>query len=337
MADTAASPADLMRMINGLMTAQVLHVVAKLGVADLLAGGPRTGDDLARSTSTHPRALYRLLRAAASVGVLAEDGAGAFGLTALGQSLRADHPQSVRGWAVFAGDPAFWGSWQHLGHSIATGKSAFERVHGMRFWEYCARHPEAGAMFDAAMTSRSLAQRDAVVAAYDFAGGRTVVDVGGGAGTLLAAILGANPDARGILFDQPQVVAGADEALRAAGVADRCAVVGGSFFEAVPEGGDVYLLKWIIHDWDDEPARAILRTCRRAMAPGAKLVLAERVVGPPNAPDPAKLGDLNMLVMLGGQERTADEFAALLEAAGFRLDRIISTHTDLSLVEGAPA
>ena len=269
MTDTAASPADLMRMINGLMTAQVLHVVAKLGVADLLADGPRTSDDLARSTSTHPRALNRLLRAAASVGVLAEDG--------------------------------------------------------------------AGALFDAAMTSRSLAQRDAVVAAYDFAGGRTVVDVGGGAGALLAAILGANPDARGILFDQPQVVAGTDEALRAAGVADRCAVVGGSFFEAVPEDGDVYLLKWIIHDWGDEPARAILRTCRRAMAPGARLVLAERVVGPPNAPDPAKFADLMMLVLVGGQERTANDFAALLEATGFRLDRIIPTRSELTLIEGTPA
>jgi hypothetical protein len=336
-APRAASPADLVRLLNGFIMSQVLHTMAELGIADLIADGIVSSQSLAEATATHPRALYRLLRAATLTGVLVEDNAGAFSLTALGQFLRADHPQSVRGWAIYTGDPMFWGTWQHLRHSIATGEPAFRHLHGVDLWEYNALHPEAGAVFDAAMTSRSLEQAEAVVSAYDFTGVRSVVDVAGGQGAVLAKILTANSEARGILFDQAHVVAAAEPVLRAAGVADRCALVVGSFFESVPEGGDVYVLKWIIHDWADEPARQILRSCRRAMAPDARLLLAERVVAPPNVPDPAKLSDLMMLILAGGQERTADEFAALYEAAGFRLTRIIPTRSELSLIEGIPS
>ena len=332
----SATPADLRQMLQGFWVTQALYVTAKLGITDLLAAGPRTADDLARETGTHARALYRLLRAVASVGVLSEDEAGAFGLTDLGQYLRADHLQSARGWALYVGEPMMYGTWQHLLHSVTTGEPAFRHLHGVDPWEYRARHPDVGAVFDNAMTSNSLWQRDAVVASYDFSGERTVVDVAGGHGALLAGILAANPRARGVLFDQPHVVAGAEPVLRAAGVADRCALVGGSFFEAVPDGGDVYLLKAIVHDWDDAQAAAILRICRRAMTPGARLLLIERVLAPGDAPDPAKYADLNMLVMLGGQERTADEFAALYEAAGFRLTRVIPAATGVSLIEGAP-
>ena len=333
----AASPAALVELVQAFRVSQALHVAATLGVADLLAAGPRTAADLAGATGAHAGALYRLLRAVASVGVLAEDAAGAFALTELGQFLRADHPQSVHGWAVYAGHPTMWGTWQHLRHSVATGEPAFRHLHGVDAWAYREQHPDAGAVFDAAMTSGTLQRRDAVVAGYDFSGARTVVDVAGGHGALLAAVLAANPQARGVLFDQPHVVAGAAPLLREAGVADRCEVVGGSFFEAVPEGGDVYLLKIILHDWDDAQATAILRTCRRAMPETARVVVVERVLAPGNAPDPAKLVDLTMLVMVGGRERTAAEFATLYQAAGFRLTRVLPTTAGVSLIEGQPA
>jgi hypothetical protein len=333
----AASPAALLQLVQAFRVSQALHVAATLGIADLLAAGPRSADDLARATGAHPRALYRLLRAVASVGVLTEDGAGAFALTALGQFLRADHPQSVHGWAIYAGHPTSWGTWQHLRHSVETGEPAFRHLHGVDVWTYREQHPDAGATFDRAMTSNSLQQRDAVVAGYDFAAARTVVDVGGGQGALLAAVLAAHPQARGVLFDQPEVVAGAAPLLRAAGVAERCAVVGGSFFDAVPDGGDVYLLKSIVHDWDDAQATAILRACRRAMGPAARLLLVERVLAPGATPDPGKFVDLTMLVMAGGQERTAAEYAALYEAAGLRLTRVLPTASGVGLLEGRPA
>jgi hypothetical protein len=346
-AERVASPADLVQLVWAFRVSQALHVAAALGLADLLAAGPRGADDLAQATGTHPRALYRLLRARAAAGVVAavraEAGAaaaaeaGAFGLTDLGQFLRADHPQSVHGLAVFAGQPMMWGTWQHLRHSVTTGETAFRHVHGVDAWEYLAQHPDTAQVFDAAMTSISLRQRDAVVAGYDFARARTVVDVGGGHGALLAAVLAAHPGARGVLFDRPHVVAGAPEPLRAAGVAARCTVVGGSFFDAVPAGGDVYLLKNVIVDWDDAQATAILRVCRRAMPADARLLVIQRVLAPGDAADPATFGDLNMLVMAGGQERTAAEFGALYAGAGFRLTRILPTAAGVSLIEGQPA
>ena len=336
-AERAASPAALMELVQTFRVSLALHVTATLGVADLLAAGPRTAADLARATGTHAGALYRLLRAVASVGVLAEDEAGAFALTDLGQFLRADHPRSVHGNAVWTGHPAPWGTWQHLRHSVETGEPAFRHLHGVDPWEYGEQHPDVGALFDNAMTSLSLQQRDAVAAGYDFAGVRTVVDVGGGHGAQLAAVLAAHPQARGVLFDQPHVVAGAGPVLREAGVEGRSEVVGGSFFEAVPAGGDVYVLSRIIHDWDDAQATAILRTCRGAMGPDARLLLVERVLAPRNAPDPGKLMDLTMLVMLGGRERTAAEFGALYAAAGFRLTRVLPLPAAVSLIEGQPA
>jgi hypothetical protein len=340
--ERAAAPDDLVQLIWAFRASQAVHVAAALGLADLLAAGPRRAADLARATGTHPRALFRLLRALAAVGVVAAvpaaagtaDGAGAFGLTDLGQFLRADHPQSLHGLAVFAGQPMMWGTWQHLRHSVTTGEPAFRHAHGVDPWAYLVQHPAAGQVFDAAMTSISLRQRDAVVAGYDFSRARTVVDVGGGHGALLAAVLAANPEVRGVLFDQPHVVAGAPEPLRAAGVAARCELVGGSFFDAVPAGGDIYLLKNVIVDWDDAQATAILRVCRRAMPAAARLLVVQRVLAPGDAPDPATFGDLNMLVMVGGQERTAAEFAALYEAAGFRPPRILPTAAGVSLIEG---
>ena len=230
--ERAASPAALVQLISAFRVSRALHVTAALGIADLLAAGPRPAADLAAATGTHPRALYRLLRAVASAGVLTEDGAGAFALTDLGQFLRADDPQSVRALAVWQHVPAVRGTWQHLRHSVTTGDPAFRHLHGVDFWAYFwayqAQHPAIGALFDANMTGQTLQLRDAVVAGYHFSGVGTVVDV-----------------------------AGAGPPLDEAGVADRCAVVGGDFFAAVPAGGDVYLLKRILHDRDDAQAAAI--------------------------------------------------------------------------------
>lgn len=332
------SPSEaLRRMIHGYQMSQALYVAATLGVADLLANGPRDVEELAEHTGTHAPTLYRLLRLLASLGVFAEDDAGRFGLTPLAECLRSDVPGSQRAWAIMVCGPTFWSSWGELQHSVRTGETAFPKVHGMSNWDYRAQHPEEGAVFDAAMTANTALESAAVAGGYDFSGIGVLADIGGGQGLLLATILAANGSMRGILFDQPQVVAGASELLTRAGVADRCDIVGGDFFESVPSGADAYLLKSVIHDWDDEQAVAILRTCRSALADGAKLLLVERIIRPGNTPDPAKFIDLLMLVMNGGRERTTDDFGRLLAAAGFRLSGVVPTGGALSVIEGAPA
>jgi hypothetical protein len=237
---------------------------------------------------------------------------------------------------MLMGRPYIFTSWGHLVHSVKTGEPAFPEVYGTTAWEYRATHPEESEIFDAAMTGLSLAEAEAVVRSYDFSGTGALVDVGGGKGTLLAAILAANPALRGILFDQPHVVADAKDLLERAGVADRCEVVAGSFFEAVPEGADAYLLKSIIHDWDDAAAIEILCKCRAAMADTARLLLVERGIRPANESDPAKFIDLMMLVMLGGRERTAEEYERLYTEAGFKLTNIIHTGSLLDIIEGVP-
>ncbi len=324
----------LWRMTNGYQVSQAIHVVATLGIADLLKDGPMSVDELAEVTETHASALYRILRALASVGVFAEQSDGRFGLTPLAEHLQTDVPGSLRSWAMLMGRPYIITAWGHILHSVKTGELAFPEVYGMTAWEYRAAHPEESAIFDAAMTGLSLAE--AVARSYDFSGIGVLVDVGGGKGALLAAVLAANPALRGILFDQPHVVAGAKDLLERAGVADRCEVVGGSFFEAVPGEAEAYLLKSIIHDWDDASAIEILRTCRTAMADTARLLLVERGIRPRNEPDPAKFIDLMMLVMLGGQERTADEYERLYAEAGFGLTNIIRTGSLLDIIEGVP-
>ncbi len=331
------SPRDtLWRMTNGYQVSQAIHVVATLGIADLLTDGPRSADELAEATGAHAPALYRVLRALASIGVFVEQDDGCFALTPLAEYLRTDVPGSLRSWAMLMGRPYLFTSWGHLMHSVKTGEPAFPEVYGTTAWEYRATHPEESEIFDAAMTGLSLAEAEAVVRSYDFSGTGALVDVGGGKGTLLAAILAANPALRGILFDQPHVVADAKDLLERAGVADRCEVVAGSFFEAVPEGADAYLLKSIIHDWDDAAAIEILRKCRAAMADTARLLLVERGIRPANESDPAKFIDLMMLVMLGGRERTAEEYERLYTEAGFKLTNIIPTGSLLDIIEGVP-
>lgn len=328
--------AAMMQLINAYRVSEAIHVAATLGLADLLKDGARSSDDLAEATGTHPRSLYRLLRALASVGVFHEDDGRRFSLTPLGDCLRSDAAEPLRSWAVHIGRPEFRAAWDHLLHSVRTGENAWRHLHGTSAWEYRARHPEAGAIFDRAMTELSRGAARAVVDAYDFARFACVVDVAGGHGALLAAILTRYPSMRGVLFDQPHVVAGAGDVLRAAGVADRCDVVGGDFFEDVPSGGDGYVLKSILHDWEDNEAIAILQACRRAVRAGGALLVIEREIGPPNDGPVSKFSDLNMMVAAGGRERTREEWADLFVAGGFRLVAVTAAGT-WSIIEGVPA
>jgi hypothetical protein len=326
----------LRRLVNGYQAAQAIHVAASLGIADLLADGAKTSDELAAATETHAEALYRLLRALAAIGVFHEDEDKRFSLTPLGEGLRTDVPESIAGWAAFLGRPLYWHAWGALGESVRTGENAFRLLHGTDVWEYRSRHPEESAIFDRTMMALTGSANRSLREAYDFGRFETLVDVGGGNGTLLAAILAANPDLRGVLFDQPHVVSQAEEVLQRAGVADRCEIVGGSFFDAVPAGGDAYLLKWIVHDWEDEQAREILLNCRRALGEQGALLLVERVLGPPNEGAEGKLSDLNMLVAPGGRERTVEEYDVLLASAGFRRRGVTPTRSGLNVIEAAP-
>ena len=251
--------------------------------------------------------------------------------------MRSDAPEPVGGWAAFVGEPYQWQAWSALLHSVQTGENAFRHVHGIDSWTFRARHPELSASFDRAMTDVSRQLSAAILAAYDFGRFGHVVDVGGGNGAFLAAILAKHPAMYGVLFDQPHVVSGAAPVLAATGVADRCQVVGGSFFEAVPTGGDAYLLKAILHDWEDEPCVQILRTCRQAMAEGTSLLVVERELGRPNQDPDAKFSDLNMLVGPMGQERTPDEYAALFAEAGFQFLRFAPSAVGTGIYEGVAA
>jgi hypothetical protein len=319
----------LRRLANGYQVTQAIHVAATLGIADLLRDGARDSETLAAATASDAPSLHRVLRALASVGVLHEDDDGRFALTAIGEGLRSDAPEPVGGWAAFVGRPYHWQAWGALLHAVRTGENAFRSVHGTDVWDYRASHPEESAIFDAAMTAIMVRANGHLLAAYDFGRFATVVDVGGGRGAFLNAILEAHPGMRGVLFDQPHVVDGAV-------VGERCQVVAGSFFEAVPEGADAYVLKAILHDWEDEDAVRILRRCRAAIAPGGAVLVVERDLGGPNEHADAKLSDLNMMVGVGGRERTGPQFAALFSAAGFAPAGTTSTAIGLSVFEGRP-
>jgi hypothetical protein len=327
----------LRRMIHGYQMSQALYVAATLGIADLLADGPQDVGALAAQSGCHAATLHRLLRLLASLGVFAEDETGRYELTPLAECLRSGVPGSQRDWAIMVCSPSFWSSWGDLLTSVRTGETAFPRVHGMDRWDYLAHHPGESAVFDAAMTSNTRLESEAVVRGYDFSGFGVLADIGGGAGGLLATILAEHQNMRGLLFDLPQVVAGARDVMTHAGVADRCDIVGGDFFQAVPTGADGYLLKSVIHDWNDEQSIEILRTCRSAMGDGAKLLLVERIIRPGNTPDAAKFIDLLMLVMNGGRERVYGDFERLLSAAGFTLTNVIPTGGVLNVLEAVPS
>jgi len=336
-AGSATDPsAELMRLINGYQVSQALQVAATLGVADHLKDGPRPSDVLARACGAHPASLYRLLRALAAVGVFHEGGGEEFSLTPLGVCLTGDAPGSRRDYARWIGTPGMWRSWGDLLHSVRTGEDATRSAFGVDAWTYRGQHPEERAVFDAAMTALSRAEAGAVLEACDFGRFGRVVDVGGGEGHLLKAILLACPGARGVLFDRPEVAAAAERVFAAAGLARRCEVVSGDFFRSVPGGGDAYVMKSVLHDWDDGAAADILRACRRAMPAAATLLAVERVVGPPNEDPNGKLFDLNMLVQYGALERTREEFEDLLARGGFGLVEVVPTRSPLSVIVARP-
>ena len=334
---TDESPAArLIGLITGYRISQAIHVVATLGIADLLRDGPCDSAALAAGTGAHPPTLYRLLRALAAVGVFREAPLGHFALAPMGDCLRSDAAEPVGPLAVQFGQPYHWQPWSYLLHAVRTGENAFRHVHGIDSWTYRAEHPEDRIAFDRAMTAITRRDAAAIVAAVDFRRFRRVVDVGGGQGRLLAAILSANDTARGVLFDLPEVVAHAADVLRDAGVAKRCEIVGGSFFETIPAGGDAYVLKSIIHDWGDAEAARILLGCRRAVGPEGRVLIVERMLAPPNEGAEGKLLDLQMLVGLDAKERTSEEFAALLDAAGFELVAAHAASHGLNVLESVP-
>jgi hypothetical protein len=328
--------ADLSKLLMGFRVSQAIHVAATLGLADLLASGPKTCGELAQATDTHPLALYRLMRALSSAGVFRELDHRRFELTPIGELLRSDVAGTQAPMAQLVGRPNYWQAWGNLLHAVRSGETAFNHVHGADVWEYRASHTQEGEVFDRAMAAHTEQFAVAALAACDFSRFAHVVDVGGGDGTFLAEILQAHPRAQGTLFDQPQTVARAESSLELLGLSTRCQTVGGNFFVDVPEGGDAYLLKWILHDWDDRASVDILRACRRAMKPDAALIVFERLIGPPNTASEGKFVDLNMLVLTGGRERTRDEFADLFDQSGFRLVSVTPTSTPLFVIEGVP-
>ena len=332
---TLPPPIALLNLAIGHWTTQAIFVAAQLSIADLLRDGAKSSTDLAQLAGVDSRSLYRLMRALASVGVFAQGTDGRFVLTPMAECLQADAPGSMRAWALMMGTWAFH-PWAELLHSVKTGETAFEHIHGTGFFDYLGKHPEQGRLFDESMTNFSGPEIAAIVSGYDFSGIGTLVDIAGGHGSLLGAILQANPAMKGILADMPAVIEGARRHFEASKLADRCQVTPINFFEAVPGGGDAYLMKHIIHDWDDERSNTILKNCHRAMAGKGKLLLAETVMVAGNEPEFGKWLDLAMLVYAGGCERTEEEYRDLLSAGGFRLTRIVPTQSPLSVIEAVP-
>jgi hypothetical protein len=332
--------AVLYRMAIGHYVSRALALTAKLGIADLLEGGPLTAECLAADTETNSDALRRMLRLLASVGVFVEADDGTFALTPLGDSLRADAAGSARPMVLLFGGVSIQDSWKELEYCVRTGEPALRKRGLTDPFAEMAQSPEDAANFDAAMASGTRMTAMAVAAIYDFADQRTVVDVGGGNGALMMGILSAHGHLQGVVFDQPHVIERAGKEITAAGLADRCRVEGADFFEAVPSGGDAYLLKHVIHDWPDEQAITILRNCRRAMANQAKLLIIEGVY--PERIDQslesrgAAANDVNMLVATGGRQRSESDFRSLFERSGFGLERIVQTPAMVSIIEGVP-
>jgi hypothetical protein len=327
--------ARLRQLIEATRVAQVIYVVAELGLPDLLQDGPRSVEDLARATHTHEPSLCRLMRALAALGVVMFAPDGQIALTSLGNALRSETHHQVHLQArVQLGEPC-WRPWGQLIDSVRTGESAFQHMFGMSKWEYDASHPQFSALFNGWMSAISQHHQEAILAAYDFSHFGTLVDVGGGHGQLLQAILRVTPRLRGVLFDQPHVVQGAMELLSGAGLTGRYRTAGGNFFDAVTPGADAYILKFIIHDWDDEHALAILRNVHEAMAPGGTILLIEQILSEDGSLEISEaIADLNMLVMLQGKERTQTEFQALIEAAGFLRMRLVATDSGVRIIEG---
>ncbi len=333
----STSPAAaVLQVISGFWAARSVYAAAKLGIADLVQDGPKTAADLAAKTGTHAPTLYRLLRALASIGWLVEDNNGRFGPTPLTAGIQSHVSGSLRNLAITELGQEHYPAWEDLLFSLKTGEIAFDHVFGMPNWQYWASHSEHAQIFNDAMSEVTALLEPAVLAVYDFSGFTRIVDVGGGRGTLIASILRARPNARGMVVDLPHVIEMGKRHIEERGLSARCDLVTGDFFESVPQGADAYILKWVLHDWDDEHSTTILKNCRRAMSPKGKLCIIEAVIPAGNQPFLHKFMDLNMLVMTGGRERTEVEYRALFAAAGFTLTRIAPTPMEIAVMEGVP-
>lgn len=326
-------PETLMQMITGAWVSQAIYVAAKLKIADLLTDGAKSSAELATLTNVDATSLYRILRALSSMGIFGEGANRHFELTPMAEYLRSDIPESLNAIAIMmGGEPWHWKPWGEILYSVETGLPAFDRVFQMPIFPYLSQNPEAAAIFDSCMTSFTTRDSVEIVANYDFSSIHTLVDVGGGHGKLLAYILESNPNLQGILYDLPAVVTGASQHLDQF---VRASVASGSFFESVPRGGDAYMMKHILHDWDDENAIAILKNCHQVMPENGKLLVIEEVLSPANQPSMGKLLDLEMLLMTtGGRERTEVEFKELFAAAGFKLTRIVPAGMAAKVIEG---
>src|SRR5689334_9416595 len=329
-------PEQILQIIMNFWSSRAVYIFAKLGIPDLLKSGPKTVEELAADTKMHAPSLYRVLRALASIGFVSATADGRFGQTPLSEILVTDAPGSLRWFTISELGQEHYPAWGNLMHSVKTGEIAFDNFFAADVWKYFEQNPEDAAVFNNSMSGITAATNEEILAVYDFSPFATVVDVGGGHGGLITSILKANPKLKGILLDAPQVIEGARPKIEAAGLADRCEIVAGDFFKAVPAGGDAYVMKWIIHDWDDDRAITILKNCRDQMSPDARVIIVDCVVPENNEPDFSKFFDLNMMVMTGGKERTEKEFAQLLNAAGFKLRRVIPTKVPTSIVEAEP-
>lgn len=328
--------AYLTNVAFGALMTQALYVAAKVGIADLLKDGEKAVGELASATATNEDALYRILRSLASIGIFAETAPKIFANTPYSEPLRSDAPSSMRNGAIFMGEAWHWNVWGNMLYSAKTGTSAWGYTHGTEVFDYFPQHPEYAEIFNSAMTDMSTSTAPVVVEAYDFSGIETLADIAGGHGYLLSQILKANPNMKGILFDLPHVLAGAGGLLASQGVAERVEKVSGDFFKEVP-AADAYIMKHIIHDWDDERSIAILKSLHAAMKGDGKVLIVETVVPETDEPHYSKLLDLEMLVSPGGKERIESEYRELLAQAGFRLTRIVPTKSPFSIVEAVKA
>lgn len=332
---TEAAPPEavLTQMITGSLGSQAVYVAAQLGIADLLIDGPRHVDSLAEAAGADAPSLYRVLRALSSFGVFTELNDRVFGLSPTAELLRSDSPRSLRDLAIFMGEDWHWQVWGRTLYSVRTGKPAWAEVHGQEVFPYFAGNPEAAKIFDRAMTSLSNLAIKAVVESYDFSDIETLVDVAGGHGRLLASILESNTSVKGVLFDQAHVLEGAKDSEQIKALGARCELASGDFFATVPAAADGYIMKHIIHDWDDDRALQILKNIKNVMKDGGRVMLVESVITDRNQPDFGKLLDIEMLVSPGGKERTAAEYKDLFARAGLRLTRIVPTKSPYSVIE----
>jgi hypothetical protein len=328
---------QLVQMATAYWASRLLYVAAKVNLADHLANGPQSAAALAVRTGTDAGALYRLLRTLASLGLVTENGAQQFALTPLGAALKSDAPGSARATVLTLAGDWIWRGFEQLLYSVETGNSGLERSLGEPMFDWLGKHPDDAALFSETMIGFHGAEPAAVAAAYDFSGLQTLVDVGGASGDLLTTVMTNHPGSRGVLFDLSHALVGAAALIESRGLSDRITIKTGSFFDAVPGGGDAYLLSHIIHDWTEPQCLTILHNCRAAMNGGGRLLIVEMVIPEGNAPHPGKMLDMMMLVGPGGQERTEPEYRALLGKAGFRLTTVVPTASAVSVVEAMPA